>query len=385
MHKKKFSIPLGACLLLGIISFQPRAYALRLSRESLGHAYQACRATFINAAKQVAPLLVADGIVLVMEMIFNRFRAGAYGHRGQGVEPVDVPEEIGHIAPETVPGSIARIIRLINTPERLKAAGGVMHKGILLHGEPGVGKSQLGYYIARATGAKVIYKSAAGLIDPEQGSGAAGVRELFDPVYNPSIWTRFTKFLQYVGMRLKRRRVPVEKPVVLILDEIDAIGCKREDQVDEKDRAREAERTRTLEQLLPYLDGMNEQTTLPKVFVVGTTNRPLELFDKALVRPGRLRPKHVPALNEVGRLAVLEYHARLRGRRLADDVNFVEIARQTDGYTGDELQELVNEAVCRAEVQEEGPISQRHLLDVLREEHEEKGCLGARRLEQAAL
>ena len=116
------------------------------------------------------------------------------------------------------------------------------------------------------------------------------------------------------------------------------------DVVADEERAREAERVRALEQLLTELDGAHEQATLPKLFVVGASNRPIGLLDHALIRPGRLRPLHIGALTEAGREAVLRYHARVAHHPLEAQVNLAEIARQTEGYSGDDLRALLNEA-----------------------------------------
>jgi SpoVK/Ycf46/Vps4 family AAA+-type ATPase len=350
------------CLLLTVFSFQPGAYAWGLSRASIGNAYQVCKQALIKVAPDMAPMIAARGIMLACEMIINGALSGAYGNRQQACEPTDVPEGLGLIAPGTVPSSLERIIRLMNAPDLMKEAGGCMWKGIVLHGGPGTGKSQLGYYIAREMGAKVMYKSAASLINEQQGSGPAAVRAIFDKVYNPSLWSRFKAFIMRI-VRWQR-----EKPVVLILDEIDAIGCKRKDKVAKKERAREAERVRTLNELLTLIDGAHKQAVSPKIFVVGTTNRPLKVFDGALIRPGRLRPKHVPGLGEAGRLAVLSYHVGLKHIKLADDVDLHELARQAEGYSGAALQELLNTAALRRADQGDPRIGQRDLLHVLHRE-----------------
>lgn len=346
MHSMRLSVIL-CCLVLASISYQPSTYALGINKTVMGRAYRYIKAAVMSGCQQVAPMLIADGMVLGVEMCANRIRAGAYGDRSQAMhnrKPVDVPADRGHIAPETVPQTIARIIRLINEPARLHRTGAHMWKAILLTGDPGIGKTEFGFYIARQTGVRVLYESASGLLGTAQGSGAASVRQLFDRTYGQSIWARFKGFIKNLAMRILRRQHQDQKPVVLILDEIDAIGCKREDEVAQEERAREAERVRALEQLLTELDGAHEQTILPKVFVIGTTNRSLDLLDPALIRPGRLRPIHVPPLTEAGREAVLRYHARLANHPLADQVNLTEIARQTEGFSGAALRDLLNAA-----------------------------------------
>ena len=317
-------------------------------------------------------MLIAEGIILAIEMCFNRIRAGAFGNRSQTMlnrEPGPVPANEGRIAPETVPEEVEEIISFINDPEPFRCAGAKLGNGILLYGVPGTGKTQLGFYLARNTGAKVIHETAAGLLAPEQGSGAASIRYLFDRAYNKSIWSRIKGFVRSLAMRVMRRRAQaqeqIEKPMILILDEIDAIGSNRQIQVTEKDRAREAERVRALEQLLPELDGAHEQAMVPKVFVIGTTNRPLWEFDEALIRESRLAPVYVPSPDQQQREAILRYHSGMVPHPLAPGVDLAEIAQQTVGYRGDALRCLVNGAAMRASRRMPPQINQEDLHAVL--------------------
>jgi cell division protease FtsH len=107
---------------------------------------------------------------------------------------------------------------------------------------------------------------------------------------------------------------------------------------------------------------------LPRVFVVGTTNRPLNLLDKALIRAGRWRPIHIPALTDEQREAVLRFHAR--GKLIAEDVDFGAIAQTTDGFSGADLKQLLNKAalsVIARPADEDRAIHQEQLLDVIRQ------------------
>ena len=311
------------------------------------------------------PMLIGEGILLSFELAFSRLRAGAYGGREQTMPvPTAVPADKGLIAPETVPPAIAGIIRLINEPERLRRAGAHMWKGILLTGSSGVGKTDLGFYIARQTGARVMYKSASDLVQPAQGAAARAVRQLFERVYDKSIWVRFMGLIKYAARRLLRRREPEQKPVVLILDEIDSIGYSREDGVTDEERAREADRNRALEELLTQLDGAHEQTILPKVLVIGTTNRPARLLDEALVRPGRLHLVHVPSLNHAGRVAVL--HSRATQFQMSNHVNLDHIADKTEGLNGAALTDLLNSAALKVAARGDNQIESGDLTFALR-------------------
>ena len=208
MYLKRLSFVTLTGLSLASIFYQPLMYSWGINRAAIGRTYESGKKILFEACKQVAPMLVAEGIVLGVEMMFNRIRAGAWGDRSRAThnrKPGVVPADRGHIAPETVPRPIARMIRLINEPDRLRRTGGQMWKGIVLTGDPGVGKSELGYYIARQTGAPVIYESAAGLLGPAQGSGAASVRYLFDRVYGQSIWARVKRFIKNMALYVLRR------------------------------------------------------------------------------------------------------------------------------------------------------------------------------------
>jgi SpoVK/Ycf46/Vps4 family AAA+-type ATPase len=329
--------------------------------------------TTITVLKQAAPLLLANGIVLGVEMLFNKVRAGAFGNTSRALfnqDPGPVPATRGMIAPETVPDVVNNeIITLIRQPERLAAAHAYMWNGILFSGAAGIGKTELGFYIARETGCDVLYETASGLVSPAQGSGAASVRALFNRVYKKSLLKRIKDTFKAMLLRIRRQPPAIQKPVVLVLDEIDAIGQSRQNQVAEVDQAREGERARTLEQLLTEIDIINQQKEiLPRVFVVGTSNRPLNLLDNALIRAGRLRPINIPALTDRQREAVLRFHAQ--GKLIAEDVDFGAIAQATDGSSGADLKDLINKAalsVIARPADEDRAIHQEQLLVVSRQ------------------
>jgi cell division protease FtsH len=326
--------------------------------------------SLINMFKDVAMGLIADAIFLALEVPFNRMRAGAFGNTSRALfnqAPGPVPLGRGMIAPGTVPKDINDIIYLINHPEKLAQAHAHMWNGILLTGSPGTGKSDLGFYISRETGCNVLYEAASGLIAPGQGSGAASVRALFDRAYKKPLWTRIKNTCKSMLLRILGRRRAIDKPVVLIIDEIDAIGQSRQMQIDKADRAREGERVRTLEQLLTEIDFVNQsKRVLPHIFVVGTSNTRPEAMDPALVRAGRLRPIIIQALNDNLRKEVLEFHAK-QYRNIDQNVDFVTISRETEGWSGAELRNLVNEAVLLAnrEGQSGNPVTHEHFEQAL--------------------
>lgn len=349
MHCKKAALFLTVLM---VVSYEPKAYAWGISKEAMGQFYQATKSMFIQS---VAPMLMLQGIVLASELSFNKVRAIAWGNKVHIEDPCDVPEGRGQVAPETVPGPIQELISRIQSPERLEECGCKEKRGFLLYGESGCGKTELGYYIARETGAKVLYQSAASLMTAAPGAGADAIRQMFDKGYNQSLWTRFKNCIKSVATRIMQRQyrsnLQSQKPIVLILDDIDAIGCSRQETVSAESRVQDAERHRTLEQLLTEIAGAHEETVIPKVFVVGTTREPIAAFDPALIRDGRLRPIKIDRLDNEQRAAVLSHHAFLKFMPLAEGVNLATIAQKTKGFNGCQLKKLLREAafaaVCR--------------------------------------
>ncbi len=209
--------------------------------------------------------------------------------------------------------NLAEIVDYLHNPKKYTDAGASMPKGLLLVGPPGTGKTMLAKAVAGE--AKVPFFSISGseFVEMFVGMGASKVRDLF-------------------------RQAKEKAPCIVFIDEIDAIGKKRDGQIGGND-----EREQTLNQLLTEMDGFEENTG---VIILAATNRP-ESLDPALTRPGRFDrrvPVELPDLK--GREAILKVHARKI--KTTDDVDFHTIARMASGASGAELANIINEAALRA-------------------------------------
>ena len=210
--------------------------------------------------------------------------------------------------------ALMEMVDFLHNPAKYKEIGANMPKGALLVGPPGTGKTLLAKAVAGE--AKVPFFSISGseFIEMFVGMGAARVRDLF-------------------------KQAEEKAPCIVFIDEIDAIGKRR----DSGQFGGNDEREQTLNQLLSEMDGFDGSKG---VVILAATNRP-ETLDKALLRPGRFDrriPVELPDLQ--GREAILRVHAA--NIKIADDVDFRELARATAGASGAELANIVNEAALRA-------------------------------------
>ena len=210
--------------------------------------------------------------------------------------------------------ALEEIVDFLHNPDKYRSVGAVMPKGVLLVGPPGTGKTLLAKAVAGE--ANVPFFSIAGseFVEMFVGQGAARVRDLF-------------------------RQAKEKAPCIVFIDEIDAIGKKR----DGSGIAGNDEREQTLNQLLSEMDGFDGSSG---VVILAATNRP-ETLDKALLRPGRFDrrvPVELPDLQ--GREAILRVHAK--DVMMADDIDYKAVARATSGASGAELANLINEAALRA-------------------------------------
>ena len=209
--------------------------------------------------------------------------------------------------------NLAEIVDYLHNPKKYTDAGASMPKGLLLVGPPGTGKTMLAKAVAGESGVPFFSISGSEFVEMFVGMGASKVRDLF-------------------------KQAKEKAPCIVFLDEIDAIGKKRDGQVGGND-----EREQTLNQLLTEMDGFEGNNG---VIILAATNRP-ESLDPALTRPGRFDrrvPVELPDLK--GREAILKVHAKKI--KPADDVDFHTIARMASGASGAELANIVNEAALRA-------------------------------------
>lgn len=209
--------------------------------------------------------------------------------------------------------NLTEIVEYLHDPDKYKEIGASMPKGILLVGPPGTGKTMLAKAVAGEANVPFFSMSGSEFVEMFVGMGASKVRDLF-------------------------RQAKEKAPCIVFIDEIDAIGKKRDGQVGGND-----EREQTLNQLLTEMDGFEGNNG---VIILAATNRP-ESLDPALLRPGRFDrrvPVELPDLK--GREEILKVHARKI--KVADNVDFNKIARMASGASGAELANIVNESALRA-------------------------------------
>lgn len=209
--------------------------------------------------------------------------------------------------------SLAEIVDYLHNPKKYSDVGASMPKGVLLVGPPGTGKTMLAKAVAGEAGVPFFSMSGSEFVEMFVGMGASKVRDLF-------------------------RQAKEKAPCIVFIDEIDAIGKKRDGQLGGND-----EREQTLNQLLTEMDGFGGNNG---VIILAATNRP-ESLDPALTRPGRFDrrvPVELPDL--AGREAILRVHAKKI--KTADNVDFHTIARMAAGTSGAELANIINEAALRA-------------------------------------
>ena len=209
--------------------------------------------------------------------------------------------------------NLAEIVDYLHNPEKYTSVGASMPKGLLLVGPPGTGKTMLAKAVAGEAGVPFFSISGSEFVEMFVGMGASKVRDLF-------------------------QQAKEKAPCIVFIDEIDAIGKKRDGQFGGND-----EREQTLNQLLTEMDGFEGNNG---VIILAATNRP-ESLDPALTRPGRFDrrvPVELPDL--AGREAILKVHARKI--KLAENVDFHTVARMASGASGAELANIINEAALRA-------------------------------------
>ena len=270
----------------------------------------------------VMPLLVAGGILLLLWFILMG-RASAGGNNmsnfGKARTVVGIPDG-RKVTFDDVAGAdeekaeLQEVVDFLRAPEKFHEMGARIPHGILLVGPPGTGKTLLARAVAGEAGVQFLSISGSDFVEMYVGVGASRVRDLFD----------------------QAKKVA---PAIIFIDEIDAVGRKRGSGLggghDEKEQ--------TLNQLLVEMDGFGKAEG---VIVLAATNRP-DILDPALRRPGRFdREIYVGRPDSKGREEILKVHAR--DKKLGEDVDLHKIALTTQGFTGADLQNLLNEAAILA-------------------------------------
>ena len=237
----------------------------------------------------------------------GKSNAKVYVPSSDGIKFADVAGE------DEAKENLAEIVDYLHNPKKYSDVGASMPKGVLLVGPPGTGKTMLAKAVAGEANVPFFSLSGSEFVEMFVGMGASKVRDLFS-------------------------QAKEKAPCIVFIDEIDAIGKKRDGQMGGND-----EREQTLNQLLTEMDGFGGNNG---VIILAATNRP-ESLDPALTRPGRFDrrvPVELPDL--AGREAILKVHAKKI--KTADNVDFHTIARMASGTSGAELANIINEAALRA-------------------------------------
>ena len=237
----------------------------------------------------------------------GKSNAKVYVPSTEGIRFSDVAGE------EEAKENLQEIVDYLHNPEKYTKVGASMPKGVLLVGPPGTGKTMLAKAVAGESNVPFFSMSGSEFVEMFVGMGASKVRDLF-------------------------QQAKEKAPCIVFIDEIDAIGKKRDGQIGGND-----EREQTLNQLLTEMDGFEDNTG---VIILAATNRP-ESLDPALLRPGRFDrrvPVELPDLK--GREDILKVHAKKI--KVGDNVDYNKVARMASGASGAELANIVNEAALRA-------------------------------------
>ena len=223
------------------------------------------------------------------------------------------------------------IVDFLKNPERFNKMGAKIPRGVLLCGQPGTGKTLIAKAIAGEANVPFISMSGSEFIEMFAGLGASRVRKLFE----------------------KAKKI---SPCIIFIDEIDAIGSRRN-----SSGGAESENNQTLNQLLVEMDGFDTDET---IIVLAATNRP-EMLDKALLRPGRFDRRITIGLPDLrGREAILKIHAK--EKKFAEDVNLKSIAEDTAGFTGADLANILNEAAIIATINGHLAITNKDIEDAVK-------------------
>ena len=240
-------------------------------------------------------------------LMFGKSNAKVYVKSSEGIKFSDVAGE------DEAKENLSEIVDYLHNPDKYKEVGAAMPKGVLLVGPPGTGKTMLAKAVAGEANVPFFSMSGSEFVEMFVGMGASKVRDLF-------------------------KQAKEKAPCIVFIDEIDAIGKKRDGQLGGND-----EREQTLNQLLTEMDGFEGNTG---VIILAATNRP-ESLDPALTRPGRFDrrvPVELPDLK--GREDILKVHAKKI--KTDKDIDYSKIARMASGASGAELANIVNEAALRA-------------------------------------
>jgi len=289
----------------------------------------------------VLPLLLIGGLYYFF--IFRRLRSQlgqggplSFGrNKAKLYDRTDLKTTFRDVAGvDEVETELVELVDYLRAPQKFKAVGARIPKGVLLVGPPGTGKTLLARAVAGEAGVPFFYISASEFVELFVGLGAARVRDLF---------------------KQARERAPA----IVFIDEIDSIGQARSGAAGNQLGAHQ-EQEQTLQQLLTEMDGFEPNSG---VILVGASNRP-EVLDQALLRPGRFDRQIVVNLPDIrGREEILQIHAR--EVKLADDVDLKVLARRTPGFSGAQLANVINEGALLAARRDKDRVEMRDLEEAI--------------------
>jgi cell division protease FtsH len=286
----------------------------------------------------ILSILLMLGFIGFLFLIFRQMQAGnqqafnfarSRARRYDQNQPRVTFEDVADL--EEAKEELKEVIEFLKNPQRFQALGAKVPKGVLLMGPPGSGKTLLARAVAGEAGVPFFHVSGSEFVEMFVGVGAARVRDLFE-------------------------QAKANRPCIIFVDELDAVGRLRFAGIG----GGHDEREQTLNQLLVEMDGLEQNSG---IIVVAATNRP-DVLDPALLRPGRFdRRIVIDHPDAKGREAILQVH--LRGKPLADDVDIEKLAKQTAGFSGADLANMVNEAAILAARKNKTKIEMSDLLEAL--------------------
>ena len=285
-------------------------------------------------AKTVDVLLDLFPTLIILAMFVMIFQMQGLGGKGQvyDAEEEDVVTKFEDVAGmDEEKQEMIEIVDFLKNPKKFYDMGARIPKGVLLCGEPGTGKTLIAKAIAGEAGVPFIPMSGSEFIEMFAGLGASRVRKLFE-------------------------KAKKNTPCIIFIDEIDAIGARRTNA-----SGAETENNQTLNQLLVEMDGFDSDDT---IIVLAATNRP-EMLDKALLRPGRFdRTIRIGLPDVKGREEILKIHSK--GKKFDKKVSLKSIAGDTAGFSGADLENILNEAAIVATIKNHEAITKEDLDDALK-------------------